>query len=88
MDACPNVRLTLLFLFLLVVFQGACFRENCRYAHDAADGTVVPAQVRGFIEMRARVCGAEDARVTGKRSLPRRALEPQRTDAFDGSSGD
>jgi len=25
--------------------KGACFRENCRYAHDAAEGTVVPAQI-------------------------------------------
>lgn len=40
---------------------------------------MVPAQVRGFMEMRARVYSAEDARVKGKRSLPRRALEPQRT---------
>ena len=22
--------------------QGACFRENCRYAHDAAEGAAVP----------------------------------------------
>lgn len=24
--------------------QGACFRENCRYAHDAAEGAAVPTQ--------------------------------------------
>lgn len=48
----PERVLTLLFLF---VFQGACFRENCRYAHDAAEGTVVPTQVRGFMQMLAHV---------------------------------
>ena len=56
----PERRLTLLFLF---VCQGACFRENCRYAHDAAEGTVVPAQVRGFIKMRAHVFTAQRMRV-------------------------